>query len=163
MLKQGDIFCVRSSESIISKLINACQWFWSTDGESTYSHSGIITDDNGATIEALYNGIRRANLYERYSGCQIIIGRIVNLTPYQFQVRYQNILRYENKPYPYWRLLFHTFPPFAKFLHHLEIPVCSELTWLYVGHSQPWGITPDIVADRIRNWDLFDIVYEGKL
>lgn len=162
-IRQGDIFCSSSKTGVISKLINACQWFWSIDGEATYSHSGIITTHSGTTVEALWNGVRKDNLFTRYAGSQVIIGRMVGCTEEDFFSGYQRILKYMGKEYPYWRLALHIIPPLAKFFHTIDIPVCSELTWTFVGKGEPWGITPDIVADRIRNWDLFEVVFEGEL
>src|SRR4030042_2885469 len=106
-LKPGDIFCVRKGSGIIGTCINACQWFWSTDGEAFYTHSGIIISRTGDTIEALYNGIRRDNLFKRYTGSKIIIGRIKTLTSEQFISKYQKITHYEGPHYPYFRLFLH--------------------------------------------------------
>ena len=160
-LKSGDIFCVTDPKGWISRIINAHQWLWSIDGESTYSHSGIITDKNGDTFEALYNGIRRSNIFTEYTGRPIIIGRVVGMDDAKFDERFAVVSKYEGKIYPYWRLFLHGIPFLAKFFHQAKLPVCSELVWMFSDLGNPWGITPDIAADRIRHWDEIDMIYEG--
>lgn len=161
VLKPGDIFCVTDRKSLVSKAINAWQFLHAADRESTYSHAGVITSRNGDTFEALYDGIRRANLFGQYAGKPIIIGRHIHMTAERFMDGMERIAHLENKTYPYWRLLLHTVPILSRFVHPSNRPVCSELQWMFLGIEPWWGVTPDMAADRIRQWRMFDVLYEG--
>jgi len=156
-LKPGDIFCTKNP-MWLGRAINAVQWFWSKDGESTYSHAGIILDPEGLTFESLWT-IRKSRL-DSYHGERILIGRDVGMTQERFYDGWRRVMHLEGKWYPAWRLLLHALPPTAR-ISVTGIPVCSELAWLFVdGHG--WaGVNPDTLADRIRYWKRFDVIYEG--
>jgi hypothetical protein len=141
----------------LGKAINSAQWFWSNDGESTYSHSGIILDDTGLTFESLWS-IRKSNL-DSYEDVKILIGRDVTMTQERFYECWSRVLKHEGQWYPGWRLFLHLIPPLSK-LSITGIPVCSELAWKFIDGKNYMGVNPDTVADRIKQWDRFNVIYE---
>lgn len=176
-LQSGDIFLVHGT-STISKLIRWSEKFFSQDNEAKASHAGIITAPWGATFEALYNGIKRSNLYQQYEGSEIVIFRHKDMTPDRFAAGYNAVLKYEDIIYPYWRLLVHSIPVLSKYIHLAGIPVCSELVaeFLYkafVNNREVndlmmqfrhwWGMTPDELEDMLIIHKLFEVVFSGAL
>ena len=156
-LKPGDIFCTRNP-MWLGRAINAVQWFWSQDGESKYSHAGIILDETGLTFESLWT-IRRSHL-DAYRGVEVLIGRDIGMTESRFFQCWLRVMDHEGQWYPGWRLLLHLLPPVSK-LSVTGRPVCSELTWKFVDGKNFMGVNPDTIADRIRQWHRFDVIYEG--
>jgi len=163
-LKAGDYFCVRN-DSFLSKLIILQEWIKSLDHEATYSHAGVIVDSNGTTMESL----RKVAHYDlqTHKGCKIIIARHKEMTPENFQKGYNEILKYNGKVYPIFRLVFHLLG-IAKFLHTSGVPVCSELVVEHCYHAglcdhDGYGWTPDNLADKMRNYNCYDVLYEGIL
>ena len=164
-LQTGDVFGTRNPMAL-GRAINFMQKLWSHDGESTYSHSGIIISPEGKTFEALWT-LDSQNLFEEYKGCEVIIARPNVEQEKKEQAIKSLIAQYKGTKYPFWRLFLHTIPPFAK-ISLFKIPVCSELTALYlykigIRHGQWAGTNPDTLADEWRRWKGFDIVFEGKL
>lgn len=169
-LKPGDIFCsanIAGKETFLSKGIIRVEKFWSLDNEATYGHSGVIVSDTGDTIEALWR-IECQNIFKDYAGSNIIIGRHKLMTPENFERGYKAILDHKGDWYPGWRLVFFLcMPPLAKYLHFTGMPVCSEYTGEFLNAAgcddfkSYWGLNPDIIAERIKEWDDFDIVFEG--
>jgi hypothetical protein len=55
----------------------------------------------------------------------------------------------------------------AKYIHFLDWGVCSELTALFLmkcGLIDFWrGVFPDYLADMIRLWKGWNIIYEGEI
>lgn len=163
-LKTGDIFCTRNP-MWLGRAINAVQRFHAIDNESTYSHAGIITDATGATFESLWT-IRHSHLIE-YENVGVLIGRHVSMSPSIARAALKQIAVYDGRIYPFHRLIFHLIPPAAKYISSGRFLVCSELAarflWL-CGLKPYWkGVNPDHIADWIRKYRDFEIVYEGNL
>lgn len=164
-LKPGDIFCTRNP-MWLGRAINGVQRFWSSDGESKYSHAGIILNSDGLTLEALWT-IREQNLFSAYAGCQVLIGRHVNMNPEAFREGMIAVNKYRGRWYPFHRLVFHLFPPAAKYISTGRYVVCSELAAKFLVAAKcmrQWrGKNPDHLADMIRKWRTWDVVSEGAL
>jgi hypothetical protein len=147
--------------------INAIQRLWASDCESQYSHSGIILDPQGTTFEALWT-CKSVNLFEQYSGEQVIIARYTGDLAIPVDEALEQILaKHQGDVYPFWRLLLHLIPPLAK-INMSQRPVCSELvakySWLIGGRHSHWaGANPDMLADEWRRWDNWEVVFEGTL
>jgi len=172
ILRPGDIFCsgnISGKKSFLSSGIRTMEKFWSLDNEATYGHSGIILDASGNTLESLWT-IKRQNLFKDYNNGSIIVGRHLSMTPESFNKGYAVVANHEGDFYPSWRLfLFLVMPPLAKYLHFTGMPVCSEYSSKFLhfsdccGFESYWGLNPDCLADRIRKWKDFYIVFEGVL
>lgn len=165
-LNRGDVFGTKNPMAL-GKVINAIQWVWSHDGESRYSHSGIILDPLGTTFEALWT-CKSQNLFDCYEEEQVIIARYTGgkMMPMDTAIK-QLLEEHGGKVYPFWRLLLHLVPPLAK-INMSQRPVCSELvakySWLIGGRHEQWaGASPDMLADEWRRWDNWEVIYEGKL
>lgn len=163
-LKPGDIFCTRNP-MLLGRAINGVQRFWSKDGKSEYSHSGIIIGKDGTTFEALWTN-KRQNIWEAYEGQKVLIGRNAHMTPKRFVKGWLGVRHHEDKWYAGHRLVFFLIPPLAK-IFNLGLCVCSELTAKFLYKAGIWdhwkGLNPDDIADRIHNWKDFEIIYEGEI
>lgn len=151
---------------MLGKAINALQWIWAKDGESTYSHSGIFQDGNGTTLESLWT-VKSQNFFEVYKGKQVIIAvpkcREESIASALERIKQEH----EGQVYPFWRLVLHIIPPFAK-IAWFDRLVCSELTAKYeyyagVRHRMYKGTNPDTLADEWRRWTDFTVLFEGIL
>jgi hypothetical protein len=147
----------------LGRAINAVQRFWSPDNESWYSHAGIILSHDQRTLEALWT-IKVGHL-NKYIGDDILVGRPVGM-PSELKVSALSpVVRHLGRWYPFHRLLFHLLPPLAKYSPR-GTPTCSELVGEYLSGlgivDRWWGFNPDHIADMIRKWDAFDVVYEEK-
>jgi hypothetical protein len=137
------------------------------DGKAKYGHTGIITNPKGDTFEAVET-YSRHNIFERYAGCDILIGRHVGMTPGAHERGMAAISHMEGRTYPWFRLAVYLVPYLPKYIHFGK-PVCSELAFLYgmkAGLKDIdyfWGVSPDYVADAIHRWDVFDVIDEGRL
>ncbi len=178
LIKSGDYFCVSAPDDaeFLSKfLAHGIRLFTamgSKDDEAKYSHAGIILDEEGNTFEALTT-YKVGNL-NNYVGSPIIIGRHFDMTDEIANASSEKIMvKFAGKMYPFIRLGLFLIPLAAKFLHFAK-PVCSELCFLHMKHSNLrrnihgdeiidfyWSITPDYMADFMKNSNVFNIVYEG--
>ena len=165
-LNRGDVFGTKNPMAL-GKVINAIQWVWSHDCESHYSHSGIILDSLGTTFEALWT-CKFVNLFEAYKGEQVIIARYIGgkTMPIDMAIK-QLVAKHRGRVYPFWRLFLHLIPPLAK-INMSQRPVCSELvakySWVIGARHEHWaGATPDMLADEWRQWDGWEVVFEGEL
>lgn len=162
-LQPGDVFVVRGDTSI-SYLIRVAGKFWSTDGECTYNHAGLILDPEGNTFESL----SRIDHYKlmAYMGKQIMIVRHKGMTPDRFVMGWDKIKHLDGVIYPWWRLGLHLFH-LARFFNRSGIPVCSELVGMFENGAKLrnvfWGLTPDNLADQWRESKYYDVIYEGVL
>jgi len=162
LLKKGDIFLSRNPMSL-GKAINGVQKFWSKDNKSKYSHSGIIIDKYGTTLEALWS-VKNQNLFNDYKDTEILIARCNTLKDINSGL--DNVNKHKGQWYPFYRLGLMIFPPLAKYLHFGRV-VCSELTCKFLNKSglniTYYGKTPDNVHDMIKHWKDFEIIFEGKI
>ena len=164
IIKPGDFF-LSSSREWISRMINAIQRFWSQDDISFYSHGGVIVNANGETWEARSKGVDFYHLSD-YAGKPVMIARHTDMDLSLFRMAFEKSRKRQGDPYPVHRLIFHIFPPFAKYWG-LGMAVCSELVaeFLYFAEIlEYWqGINPDELAEVFRNYKGFNIVFEGTL
>jgi hypothetical protein len=149
---------------LLGRIINAFQKFWSKDNESKYSHSGFMLDSQ-TSFEALWMN-KKQDFFKAYGGRNVLIGRNKKMTPIRFREGWRGIKHHEGKPYAGHRLFFFMIPFVAKYCN-LGLAVCSELTMKFLfktGLAGMWqGWNPDDVADMIRKWKNWDIVFEGRL
>ncbi|PIE67203.1 MAG: hypothetical protein CSA23_04955 [Deltaproteobacteria bacterium] len=159
----GDIFVVYSG-TFFARTINRVQQFWDVDGQAKFNHAGVIIDADGTTIEALRT-IQNGNIYN-YKDHLFMVGRPYAITDEKFQVGYDAIKGHLGQSYPWWRLFLHVFPPAARHISTGNFPVCSELVAKFLhaaGYFPSWkGITPDVIADRIKYWGIFKEVPNQK-
>jgi len=160
-LRAGDYFAV-SGTSLIAKLIRLKQRLSSLDSKAEFNHAGIILDDCGNTFESLGH-IDHYHI-DQYVGRPIMIARYHKMDPERFESGMKEVLRYDGKIYPFWRLLLHLIG-LGKFFR-LTFPVCSELVGEHayfagVHNARGWGWNPDNLADL---WDIskyVDVLYKG--
>lgn len=163
-VQPGDIFCTKNP-MWLGRAINAVQKIWADDAESTYSHSGIIINKFGTTIESLWR-VKSQALFEAYKGQKVLIGRCELMTPVAFAGGREKIKTHDNDIYPFYRLFFHLIPPLARHIN-LGRVVCSELTAKFLVGAGIFnnykGVNPDTIADTIRNYKTWKIIYEGVI
>jgi len=171
ILCPGDEFATKNPMAL-GAVINFVQAAKSVDNESEYSHTGIILDPFGATLEALWT-VESQNLWEAYAGDKILIVRNINMNPDVYAAGVMKIRKHIGQWYPAHRLLFH-FLGLAKWVHWDRI-VCSELTAKFeVGCAEfmgpdrtsgfmrnYYGVNPDNLVDRWKLSRYFNIVFEG--
>lgn len=162
-LKPGDL-CVVKTKSAIAGTINAAQRFLSRDGKAEYNHALIILDKQGSTYESLL----RIDHYllSQYIGCPIWIVRHKDMTGKRFKTGFHDILKYDGKLYPAWRLPLH-FLHLAQYIHW-SYPVCSELVGLFLNkaglfNSTGWGWSPDNLADLWAESKYYETIFRGIL
>ncbi|HDZ25364.1 hypothetical protein LCGC14_0359090 [marine sediment metagenome] len=166
MIKCGDIFLVKGT-GWIGRVINFWQSLNSLDNKSKYSHTGIILNEQGKTIEALWTGIKYGDLHN-YLGQEVLIVRYNKMDPEIRDAALAKIRELKGKPYPYWRLILHTSSIMRKW-SGLKIPVCSEIVKYFMrmirnSDESWWGYNPDRLHDDFKIDKDFDPhVYEGEL
>jgi len=164
-LAPGMIFCTENPMTL-GRAINTVQRFWSNDGESTYSHAGIIKTASGMTYEALWK-IQSQNIYEAYRGNKVLIGRHTSMTMADYQLGMDAVYQYSGNWYPFHRIFMHMIPPLAKYVNTGRFMVCSELVDKFLFETglckRYRGRNPDHIADMIKQWREWDVVYEGVL
>lgn len=164
-LRVGDIFCT-SNPMWLGRAIRFIERTNDIDGEATYSHAGVIMDYRGKTFEALWTN-KKQDLFQAYAGKQILIGRHERMNASAAEKGWDNVKDLEGNWYAGHRLFLHLIPPLAKWLAMGKWAVCSELTAKYLvgaGLLNFWpGVNPDYLADMIRRWKEWHIVYEGPL
>jgi hypothetical protein len=156
----------------LGAVINITQAAKAVDNESQYSHTGIITDPFGATIEALWT-VKSQNLWEAYRGVKVLVVRNVYMQPEVYAAGFEKIRQHLGQWYPAHRLLLHLVG-LAKWIHWDRI-VCSELTAKFetgcaefLGPDRAagflrnyYGVNPDNLVDRWRESRYYEIVFEG--
>ena len=165
-LQPGDIFCSKNPMAL-GRAINAVQAFWARDNSSEYSHAGIILNKQGTTYEALWT-VRSQYLREAYGGSKVLIGRHRRMDLKKFARGIKYIAHHTGQFYPFWRLPLHLIPPCARMLSFTDRLVCSELTKKFLVGAVicelPYaGETPDGIADMIKKFDAWDVVFEGEM
>lgn len=164
-LQKGDLFATVNPMAL-GRGINAIQWFWSGDGQSCYSHAGIIINEQGDTFEALWT-VKSVNLFKAYAGKNVIIAR-PKISASIIDIELDFLMKeHKGKIYPFWRLGMHLIPPLAK-IALFNMLVCSELVAKFeykIGarHGQYKGTAPDTLADEWINWKIFDVIFQGKI
>lgn len=167
-LKTGMPFCT-ANPMALGRAIDAAEKFWSADNEAEYSHAGIIVDASGKTFESLWT--IRYNHLSAYADEKILIGELTEESGVGELSRLHAlnavIAEHQGQIYPFWRLPLQLLPPLAKYISTGRFPVCSELTAEYLklaglsGVGRWQGKNPDHIADWIRRWRSFRVVYEG--
>lgn len=173
-VQTGDTFCSASPWIIGRWIVAVSAWWLSADAHAVYGHSGIITSNDGDTIEALWR-VRSRNIYEAFSGQQIVIARpLKDLEGFyvtaidKSEAVKQIIMDHHKTLYPWWRIPLNLIPPLARKFATKKYVVCSEMTakfaWLIgVRHNQYPGTTPDQLSDEFHRWkQQYEIIYEGK-
>lgn len=190
-LRAGDVVCVTdiAPDDFFSKMLGniiiGVTKLRSADGDSEFRHSALITSMVGDTFEALTK-FTRNNIYTKYNGYRVIIGRHKDMTPEGFEYAHKILSdKYEGKTYPYFRLLAQLTSVTAKWFPMTK-PVCSELTRMHGllagcrdyedevfpkfdnmedhfdwAHKKSKSYTPDNQADEIRGADLWEVIYYG--
>jgi len=166
-LKHCDFFATANPSAVLGCGISAVQKWNSRDNQSLYTHAGIIINPEGDMIESLWK-VEVNNLFERYTGRQVVIARYTELEERRWEKAFLMLLDHVGDIYPWWRLPLHVVPPLAKYLSFTGMPVCSELvakTEYYVGARHRWwaGTCPDTLSDEWHRWRNFEIVFEGVL
>lgn len=164
-IKAGDIFCVNSGYWV-SRAITNVTGLYALDKNAKYSHSGIIINQNGQTFESLYH--IEINHLEEYVGKQIIIGRHSSMSYPIFKSAFDPLFDEQNgRVYPAWRIALFLIPPLARYLSNGEWLVCSELAAKFLKNAGILntftGWAPDNIADMIRDWKNWSIIFEGTL
>jgi len=169
----GDEFATKNPMAL-GMAINFVQKAKSVDNESEYSHTGIITDSYGATIEALWT-VKAQNIWDAYRGEKVLIVRNIEMTLPVYVAGAVNIRKHIGQWYPAHRFLFHLLGV-AKWIHWDRI-VCSELTAKfeagcaeYLGPDRGsgfmrnyYGVNPDNLVDRWKISRFFNVVFEGMV
>lgn len=170
IIKEGDVFCTNDPRPGLSTCINFLQKLWDVDNRSSYSHAGIITDVGGNTFEALWT-VKRQNIFIDYKDKDVLIGRVVDMDSSKFDTGMRKVLKYEGNIYPFYRLFLHMLPPLAKYVSTGRYLVCSELVGKFLkysgagkGHLTYYkGLNPNSISDMIRKWDVWEVVFEGRI
>lgn len=170
ILRPGDEFATKNPMAL-GALINLCQKVKATDNESEYSHTGIILEPTGTTLEALWT-VGSQNLWEAYRGNKVLVVRNINMTPDTYVCGIAKIRKHIGQWYPVHRLLIHLVG-LAKFIHWNRV-VCSELAAKFetgcaefrpekeMGFMRNWyGVNPDDLSDRWRISRYYEIIFEG--
>jgi hypothetical protein len=172
ILRPGDEFATKNPMAL-GALINLCQKVKATDNESEYSHTGIILEPGGTTLESLWT-VKSQNLWEAYRGVRVLVVRNINMTPDTYVHGIAKIRKHIGQWYPVHRLLLHL-AGLAKFIHWDRV-VCSELTAKFecgcaerigefeCGFLRNWyGVNPDDLADRWRISRYCRTIFEGTV
>lgn len=166
-LMPGDFFCTNLPGSFVANAILVAEKFFSKDNQAELSHSGIILDANGTTLEALWT-VKKQNVWSAYgrTGIKLLIGRHTRMTYDRFVMGRYKLKREEGDWYPLWKLPLFYIPFIPKYLP-VSTGVCSELTmeFLYrAGLANVWrGWTPDDVADYIVRDRKVKIIYHQNI
>ena len=165
-LQRGDIFCSRNPMSL-GRVINFVQALYARDRDAKYSHAGIILDDKGTTLEAIWT-VREQNIFEAYAGQDILIGRPITLKENDICYGIDTILQdHCGQVYPFLRIFLFLIPPLVRRLPWIK-GVCSELTCKYLNKAGlsdiVWlGKVPDDIDEMITYHKDFRVIYSGKL
>jgi len=170
-LQPGDEFATRNPMALGS-IINIVQAAKAIDNESQYTHTGIIIDSDGTTLEALWT-VNSQNLWEAYRGDKVLVVRNINMTPELYAAGFAKIQPHIGQWYPAHRLLLHLLHV-AKWIHWDRL-VCSELTAKFeagcaehlgedktAGFMRNYhGVNPDDLVDRWTISRYYTTVFEG--
>ena len=185
-LEPGMKFCSTSVgtdggvfESALARLIIWGQVSHSKDKKAEYTHVGHIENSDGATWEArLYYGEYHI---DDYIGSKVLIGISRDMTPeaYKKGMTHQyrrfpfkrTLYGLNGKLYPIVSLVLMVFKWLSALRGFSGKPVCSEAAFInemFAGRPDIKEMintyknrTPDDMADAIKNWRVFEVVYEG--
>lgn len=168
-LLPGDFFGTSNPSAVLGKMIEVSEKYNSRDNEAVYTHSGVIINSLGDTVESLWT-VSGQNIWKAYAGQQVIIARWNHLNPNVWENVYlETILPRMGQSYPWWRLPLHLVPPLAKYIAFKSSKlVCSEFVALIeykmmARHRWYTGTNPDTLADEWKRWKGFSVVAEGLL
>jgi hypothetical protein len=176
MLKAGDIFAVAPPEgqgNFASNAIVGITTKYEVDGKARASHAGIVIDERGTTFEAIQPRYCMQNIWNAYSGCRLIIGRHIDMSPERFQIGWDAVRVLQGMSYPEWRLLLFARAVWAARRFHQVREVCSENVFHFLSAAgcrknlcdDPidfwWGVYPAYIEDAIRDWHTFEIIYDS--
>lgn len=170
-LRPGDEFATRNPMAL-GKMINIVQQIKAYDNQSEYTHTGIIVDPHGATLEALWT-VKTQNLFDAYKGQKVLIVRNIHMTLPVFIAGLAKIRPHIGQWYPIHRLLLYLIGV-AKWIHWDGI-VCSELAAKfetgcaeYLGDDDAsgfmrnhYGVNPNHLAGRWAISRFYQTVFEG--
>lgn len=156
----------------LGKMINIVQQIKAYDNQSEYTHTGIIVDPHGATLEALWT-VKTQNLFDAYKGQKVLIVRNIHMTLPVFIAGLAKIRPHIGQWYPIHRLLLYLIGV-AKWIHWDGI-VCSELAAKfetgcaeYLGDDDAsgfmrnhYGVNPNHLAGRWAISRFYQTVFEG--
>ena len=162
--KPGQIFCTQNPQEL-GELINFVQKIKASNSKSEYTHVGIIKSYKGHTFESA----KRIGEYyiSQYYGARILIGQHDRMDMRSYLRGYTGIQKFDGHKYPFHRLLLHLIPGGAKFINSGKFPECSALVDIFLRNAgiidEHKGRTPDNIADMIRLWKGWSIIFEGVL
>jgi hypothetical protein len=92
------------------------------------------------------------------------------MNPETFKKGFDSVYPLLGRTYPYQRLLLHALG-LAKWVHFLKVPVCSELTAMFLINAGAitlegknfWGVTPNYLVEEWRISKYIDVIFEGVL
>ena len=171
ILHPGDEFATKNPMAL-GAMINLAQQVKAVDNESEYTHTGIILDTAGTTLEALWT-IKSQNIWDAYRREKVLIVRNFAMTPEVYCAGVVKVREHIGQWYPVHRLLLHLLGA-AKWIHWGRV-VCSELTAKFeagcaeflgpdyaAGFLRNWyGVNPDNLVDRWRISRFYETVFEG--
>ena len=164
-LMPGDFFCTSFQGNLLARLILAGEKFHAKDNQAELSHSGILIDANGTTLEALWT-VTSQNIWKAYGDVKLLIGRHDGMTYERYVMGRHKINKKVGSWYPVWKLPLFLFPWITKYLP-ISAGVCSELTMNFLYHCglvTTWrGWTPDDVADFIVRDKRVKIIYHQNI
>ena len=150
----------------LGSAINFIQRFWAVDNRSTYGHAGLIIKPAGRTLEALWT-VKSQNVWEAYDSAPksgLLIGRAHGMDADRFLTGFNAVKHHMGNRYPFHRLLLHLLPPLSKYVSTGRYLVCSELVAKFLRATSYIdfykGVNPDYLADMIRRWDDWEVIYE---
>jgi hypothetical protein len=171
-LKPGDIFCSTTvgagadwKSRMLAAAIRKREEIGSMDGQAFYTHAGIVMHENGRTYEARWT-YDFFHMDDYYQG-PVLIGRPRIESQGDLGRGLNAVIKYHGRGYPFWRLAMFLVPGMTK-ISLTKLPVCSELVCMFaiaagIEEVGQWkGQNPDHVADMIKKWDAFDVIYEGN-
>ena len=172
-LRPGDEFAA-ISPTTLGRLINIFQKAKSVDDDAEYTHTGIITDSLGTTLESLWT-VSQRNVWKAFAGKRILIVRNVNMSAPMYAAGFEKIRKHIGQWYPVHRLVLHALG-LAKWIHWDRV-VCSELTAKFetgcaefLGPDRSagfmrnhYGVNVDDLVDRWRISRYFTVVFEGRI
>jgi hypothetical protein len=168
-VQPGDIFLTHDN-SEVGDTIRYFERLRSLEGVADYNHAGVLTSCQGGTLEALWR-VTQGNLRTEYAGEKVLIGRHAQMDWERFSLGWEAVGKRVGEMYPVGRLVLHALG-LGKLIHWHSV-VCSELVVEFLdislrglGFNQfrdPYGWEPSDLELVIREWRMFEIVFEGVI